>query len=262
MGIDTGALKEGLTKKIGPLPAYAWAGVVVGGIIAWRVLSGRPAFGSGGSGDESIGVGGGMPTGFPTADETPTVKSAEQLGTVGFDPSPGPTYTQDAPIAASNPLTQAIGSALQSVQSFSPSVQSFSPFASAGVSYPSLSTAPLASSPTVAGSLGTAPATSIRAAGTILSSGLIDKTEAAYLSTKNKLPALPAGHSVGGSYSPTGFVPYVSHQNDPAAIAAARKTVKVTPAITAALKRVKATMPRRAAVPAKKPGGGRSLRAL
>lgn len=52
-------LKEAATRKIGPLPAIAWGGIIGGGILAWRVLSGGSS--SGGSGKvTSVGSDSGM----------------------------------------------------------------------------------------------------------------------------------------------------------------------------------------------------------
>lgn len=52
-------LKEAATRKIGPLPAIAWGGIIGGGILAWRVLSGDGS--SGGSGKvTSVGSDSGM----------------------------------------------------------------------------------------------------------------------------------------------------------------------------------------------------------
>lgn len=52
-------LKEAATRKIGPLPAIAWGGIIGGGILAWRVLSGGGS--SGGSGKvTSVGSDSGM----------------------------------------------------------------------------------------------------------------------------------------------------------------------------------------------------------
>lgn len=52
-------IKEAATRKIGPLPAFAWGGIVGGAVIAWRVLHGQPAGGS--SGVQVIGGTGNIP---------------------------------------------------------------------------------------------------------------------------------------------------------------------------------------------------------
>lgn len=51
-------IRAALTRKIGPLPAWAWGGILGGGILVWRFARG------GGSGTGTIIEGGMIPDGF------------------------------------------------------------------------------------------------------------------------------------------------------------------------------------------------------
>lgn len=87
-------IQAAATRKIGPLPAFAWGGIVGGGILAWRILHGGSASGSspygqviGGTGninfEDGAGGGGGGGTGGVTDDgSVPT--------TVVPNPTPSP----------------------------------------------------------------------------------------------------------------------------------------------------------------------------
>ena len=102
-------VKEALTRKIGPLPAWGWAVAIGGSVIAYRVISGRGAFPAKAS-DTSNQVGGTpVPVGTSPGDALAGI-SASDLSTLSgallpyLPPGPagpaGPAGPQGKPGAA------------------------------------------------------------------------------------------------------------------------------------------------------------------
>lgn len=106
MAID---VKAAATRKLGPLPAWAWGGVLGGGYLAYRLLTGKglpgmPSIGGASAVSPTAG-GGGTDSGTPTGTAAlggpsilPVMGGPVGVGSVGFDPgSPGPSPISTAP---------------------------------------------------------------------------------------------------------------------------------------------------------------------
>lgn len=88
-------IREAMTRKIGPLPAWAWGGLAAGGVWAWRGFRGtltqepepRSTVGSG------DGLMAGMPSfGAPAGDPSPLYVTADDYG-FSIDGDPGSSLT-------------------------------------------------------------------------------------------------------------------------------------------------------------------------
>lgn len=77
---DLDTVKEGVTRKLGPLPVWGWAVAVAGAVIGFRILSGRSAFPASTPSSSS----GGTPLGGGSGADTPTAVPTEPTDISGL----------------------------------------------------------------------------------------------------------------------------------------------------------------------------------
>src|ERR1035437_9231060 len=102
-------IKETITRPVGPLPAYAWVLVIVGGYFGYKFLSGRGSSTSSTSATVGASAGGVAPSSSDYAALTSQVSTlGNQITDLG---SKITTIGQTTP-PASNPINQSAGSVI------------------------------------------------------------------------------------------------------------------------------------------------------
>lgn len=106
-------MPERLSRKLGPLPVYAWALIAVGAFLLWRHYKGNAATGSAGSSTPTgtnpvpFGDQAGFSGGIGNAQVPPVVETITQPGADGAQASGGGT-TSDNSTGATTPTSSAV----------------------------------------------------------------------------------------------------------------------------------------------------------
>jgi hypothetical protein len=157
-----GGIRDAATRKVGPLPAWGWGVIVVGGYVAWRVVRGGGSGGASGAGVPSVGgvsdAGGGGGSGGGGVDPTQAILDAIRNLPIptgsgaGGSVSGGGTGGGAGAVVQTDPIPQQLIAALPSFEDVPGVPAGWSPSVPAGWS----ASNPITVTPEIAGGFGQA----------------------------------------------------------------------------------------------------------